>query len=113
MSINEDFEIIAEVPTEIAEEAVVEEIAEEVKVEEISIEKVAEEAKPIKPTKKKEESKDLGMVAVYSTRSVSWDGVGKVSRGYNILPKDQADQWLKRIHVRLATPEEIRGAIGN
>lgn len=53
------------------------------------------------------------MVAVYSTRSASWEGVGKVSRGYNIMPKDQADQWLKRIHVRLATPEEIRGAIGN
>lgn len=113
MSINEDFEIIAEVPTEIAEEAVVEEIAEEVKVEETSTEEVVAEEKPVKTAKKKEESKDLGMVAVYSTRSASWEGVGKVSRGYNIMPKAQADQWLKRIHVRLATPEEIRGAIGN
>jgi hypothetical protein len=113
MSNNEDFEIVAEVPTEIAEEAVVEEIAEEVKVEKVSTEKVVEKVKPVKAAKEKEEPKDIGMVAIYSTKSVSWQGVGKVSRGYNIMPKEQADQWLKRIHTRLATPEEVRGAIGN
>jgi hypothetical protein len=51
-------------------------------------------------------------VAIHSTKNVSWDGVGKVSKGYNIVSKAQADQWLTRKHVRLATPEEIAQEYG-
>jgi hypothetical protein len=51
-------------------------------------------------------------VAIHSTKNVAWQGVGKVSRGYNIVAKSIADQWLTRPHVRLATPEEIKKAFG-
>jgi hypothetical protein len=51
-------------------------------------------------------------VAIHSTKNVAWQGVGKVSRGYNIVTKDIADQWLTRPHIRIATPEEIKKAFG-
>lgn len=92
---------------------------EEVVVEQPEVEPVVEPVvelveKPAKKEKAKKATEDsdasTNMVAIYSSRSVSWDGVGKVERGYNIVTKEQADKWLKRIHVRIATPEEIRGA---
>lgn len=46
-------------------------------------------------------------VAIFSTRNVVWSGVGKVSRGYNIVSKSASESWLKRDHIRLATPEEV------
>lgn len=51
-------------------------------------------------------------VALYSTKNVTWSGVGKVYRGYNIVDKDAADQWLTRSHVRIATPEEVAKEFG-
>lgn len=51
-------------------------------------------------------------VAVYSSRNVSWQGVGKVSKGYNIMTKDKAEQWLTRDHIRIATPEEVAKEYG-
>lgn len=51
-------------------------------------------------------------VALHSTKNVAWQGVGKISRGYNIVDKSIADQWLTRSHVRLATPEEVKKAFG-
>lgn len=65
--------------------------------------------KVTKKTKKsavKDEPK-VEKVAVYSTKNVTWSAVGKVYRGYNIVTKEQADQWLTRSHIRLATPEEV------
>ena len=53
-----------------------------------------------------------GKVAIHSTKSVHWQEVGSVSRGYNIVTKKQADKWLTRSHVRIATPEEIQKAFG-
>ena len=53
-----------------------------------------------------------GTVAIHSTKSVAWSGVGRVYRGYNIVTKDQADKWLTRNHVRLATPEEVAKEFG-
>jgi hypothetical protein len=47
-------------------------------------------------------------VAIFSTSNVSWPGVGKVGKGYNILPQAAADKWLTRNHTRLATPEEVK-----
>ena len=52
-------------------------------------------------------------VALYSTRNVFWEGVGEVKRGYNFVTPEQAKFWQKRIHVRLATPEEIKEAFDN
>jgi hypothetical protein len=51
-------------------------------------------------------------VAVYSTRNVTWSGVGKVYRGYNIVTKEAAEKWLKRDHIRIATPEEVARDFG-
>jgi hypothetical protein len=51
-------------------------------------------------------------VAIYSDRNVSWIGVGKISKGYNIVTPEQAEQWLTRRHVREATPEEVASEFG-
>ncbi len=59
------------------------------------------------------EPKKKETVAIYSTRNVMWEGVGEVKRGYNFLTPEQAQMWLKRIHTRLATPEEIKEAFDN
>lgn len=64
------------------------------------------------PKAKKEPKKSSAViknddVAVYSTRNVHWDGVGKLSVGYNIVSKEAAEKWLTRSHVRAAAPEEV------
>lgn len=46
-------------------------------------------------------------VAVFSSKNISWTGVGKLRSGYNILTERQAEHWLTRKSVRLATPEEV------
>jgi hypothetical protein len=51
-------------------------------------------------------------VAVFSTKNVTWSGVGKVYRGYNIVTKQAADKWITRDHARLATPEEVAREFG-
>ena len=53
-----------------------------------------------------------GKVALYSTKSVRWEEVGTLNRGYNIVTQKQADKWLTRSHVRVATPEEVQKAFG-
>ena len=53
-----------------------------------------------------------GKVALFSTKSVRWEEVGSLSRGYNIVTQKQADKWLTRSHVRIATPEEVQKAFG-
>jgi hypothetical protein len=51
-------------------------------------------------------------VAIFSTKNVSWEGVGKVNKGYNIVTKELADKWLTRSHVRTATPKEVAEEYG-
>jgi hypothetical protein len=51
-------------------------------------------------------------VAIHSTKNVSWPGVGKIQKGYNIVTKEQAEKWLSRNHVRSATPEEVAQEFG-
>ena len=104
---------------------VAEEVKEPVKAEEVKVEPIVEEAKPEvveeKPVKKadKKDKSDAKAedksetVALHSKRPVLWEGVGRVERGYNIVSKAQAEKWLTRDHIRLATPEEIKGALGN
>jgi hypothetical protein len=65
------------------------------------------------PSKKINTDVDLSdKVALYSTKSVRWEEVGSLSRGYNIVTKAKADKWLTRGHVRIATPEEVKKAFG-
>ncbi len=65
---------------------------------------------PAKPTAKAGQKK--ATVALYSDRNVSWNGVGKLEKGYNIVSKEQAARWLTRNHVREATPEEVASEYG-
>lgn len=67
-------------------------------------------AKPKAAAKKAAAKVDT--VAIHSSRNVTWQGVGKVYSGYNIVTKDQADQWLTRGHIRLATPQEVAQEFG-
>lgn len=50
---------------------------------------------------------EASKVAVYSNKNASWSGYGSVYKGYNILSKKNAEKWLTRSHVRLATPAEV------
>jgi hypothetical protein len=68
------------------------------------------ERKPKLKTKTEETKKEK--VAIHSSKNVTWSGVGKVYRGYNIVDKDAAERWLTRSHIRLATPEEVKQEFG-
>lgn len=65
------------------------------------------------PKKDIKPAKDLGdKVAIYSTSNVRWEEAnGAVYKGVNIVTKDQADKWLTRSHVRLATAEEVQKVV--
>jgi hypothetical protein len=66
-----------------------------------------------RPSKKIKSDVDLSeQLALHSTKSVRWEGVGSLSKGYNIVTKAQAEKWLTRGHVRIATPEEVKKAFG-
>jgi hypothetical protein len=51
-------------------------------------------------------------VAVYSLRNLSWNGVGELTKGYNIVTKEDSEMWLTNKSVRSATPEEVKIAYG-
>jgi len=53
-------------------------------------------------TKKKDKDS-----AVYSTRNIYWSGVGTLNVGYNIVTQEDADKWITRSAVRIASPEEV------
>lgn len=61
---------------------------------------------------KQQDKPEVEKVAIYSSKNVTWTNVGKVYRGYNIVTKDQADKWLTRDHVRIATPQEVAQEFG-
>jgi len=63
-------------------------------------------------TKKVKDEEKPATAAVFSTRNVTWTGVGKVYRGYNIVSEEAAEKWLTRDHIRLATPEEVAQEFG-
>lgn len=70
-------------------------------------------AQPAKPqVTKKKANVAADDVAVYSTRNVRWEGVGTISRGYNVVSKEQAAKWLTRSHVREATAAEVAKELG-
>jgi hypothetical protein len=58
------------------------------------------------------ETEEKETVAIHSTKNVSWPGVGKVLKGYNIVTKANSKKWLERSHVRIATPEEVARSFG-
>ena len=90
-------------------ESIVEEITEEPAVEEVKAAKPEPKAAKPKAAKKKDDEK---IVAVFSTKNVTWNGVGKVYRGYNIVTQEEADLWATRSHISIATPEEVAKEFG-
>ena len=122
---------VVETPAEPVAEPVVEPVAEP--VVEVAVEPAVVEAPPAEepvqslgftetgaigsmaadgPKKNIKPTKDLGdKVAIYSTGNVRWNEVGVVYKGVNIVTKDQADKWLNRSHVRLATDEEVQKVV--
>ena len=66
--------------------------------------------KAAKPTAKAGPKK--ATVAIYSERNLRWSDVGEISKGYNIVTKEQAEKWLTRKQVREATPEEVASEYG-
>ena len=67
----------------------------------------------IEKEKPKKEELKKQKVALYSSRNVFWEGVGEVQRGYNFVTPEQAERWATRIHIRVATPEEIKEVFDN
>jgi hypothetical protein len=51
-------------------------------------------------------------VAIYSLRNMSWNGVGELTKGYNIVTVEEAEKWVTNKSVRTATPEEVKRAYG-
>jgi len=46
-------------------------------------------------------------IAIYSTKNIYWNGLGKIDQGYNIVAKEASEKWLTHKAVREATPEEV------
>jgi hypothetical protein len=59
------------------------------------------------PKKPAVQTKKVEKVALFSTRNVSWPGVGSVIKGYNFVTKEESKRWLTRDHIREATPQEV------
>jgi hypothetical protein len=51
-------------------------------------------------------------VAIYSVRNLYWNGVGELTKGYNIVTKKDSEKWLTNKSVRSASPEEVKRAYG-
>jgi hypothetical protein len=68
--------------------------------------------RPKAPSAKKAPEAKKETVAIRSTRNVSWVGVGKVSKGINIVSKDEADKWLTRDHITKVSPDDVAKEYG-
>jgi len=67
--------------------------------------------KPVKKVLTPKPAKE-DTVAIKSTKNVTWLGVGKVSKGINIVSKAEAAEWLTRDHVTKVEPEEVAKEFG-
>lgn len=67
--------------------------------------------KEAKPAAKKAAPKKAETVAVHSARNVSWNGVGRIKKGYNFVDAAEADKWATLEGVRIADASEIQGLV--
>lgn len=56
--------------------------------------------------------KDSEKVAIWSDKNIRWGTLGHLSKGYNIVTKEDADKWLSRNGIRKATPQEVASYYG-
>lgn len=103
-------DIVDELPLEAVDKKIEEFIVEEKPMPfSPKIEKTVKKEIKKEPVKKDKKEKT---VAIHSTRNVTWNGVGKVYRGYNIVDEETAAKWLTRDHTRIATPQEVAKEYG-
>ncbi len=103
-------DIVDELPLEAVDKKIEEFIVEEKPMPfSPKIEKTVNKEIKKEPVKKDKKEKT---VAIHSTRNVTWNGVGKVYRGYNIVDEETAEKWLTRDHIRIATPQEVAKEYG-
>jgi hypothetical protein len=60
-----------------------------------------------KPVQEETKNDDKDKIALWSDKNLSWSGVGKISKGYNIVTKEAADKWLSKAGIRKATAQEV------
>lgn len=58
-----------------------------------------------------EEDKDA-LVAIYSDKSLFWNGLGELKKGYNIVTKEESEKWITHKAVRIAEPSEVASYYG-
>lgn len=46
-------------------------------------------------------------IAVYSDRNIFWQEVGRLSKGYSFITREEAEAWTRLKGVREASPEEV------
>lgn len=56
---------------------------------------------------KKDTSTPENKIAILSDKNMRWQGVGAITKGYNIVTKEEAEKWLTRKGIREATPQEV------
>lgn len=61
---------------------------------------------------KKDTETPEGKIAIHSEKNMHWNGIGRISKGYNIVTKEAAEKWLTRKGIRQATPEEVASYYG-
>ena len=66
----------------------------------------------IKTWTPKEEDTSKDPVAVYSQKSLFWNGLGELKKGYNIVTKEASEKWTTHKAVRIATPSEVAAYYG-
>ena len=68
--------------------------------------------RPPKKAAAPKSAKAAKTVAIKSTKNVTWMGIGKVSKGINIVSEEEAAQWLTRDHITSVEPEQVAREFG-
>lgn len=68
--------------------------------------------KNIESVKEEKDQPEEEKVALYSTRNISWNGLGSLSKGYNIVSKEASEKMVTHKAVRIASPEEVASYYG-
>lgn len=121
-------ETVAEEPVAVVEEPVIEEVVPEptvivapepvetapaiTSVEDGVIGTGKVSKKKAAPAPKVVEAEPGEKVAIFASRNIHWQGMGKIQKGYAIVSKEDAEKWVTLPSVRLATPEEIKTYLG-
>ena len=56
---------------------------------------------------KKDTKTPSGKIAIYSEKNMHWQGIGGITKGYNIVTEEAAEKWLTRKGIREATAQEV------